>query len=266
MMVYEYELRKNYKFKKAGEQRGKEFIAFSFRNLFPIPNEETKRIPSVQISSGDIDLELEIPAKIKLNTILIIIHIEQLKLILTKNRKNRLLQTIFSGDKPFLYEQLVSAEMQKVAGNIFEVHAPEALSDFYLKLRAEELIYLFFVELLKRENKHNYPINNTDVKKIYMIRNQIISDLSSPPNLSVLTNIGNMSESKMNRLFKQIFGYTIYNYYQLMRMQEAARLIKVERLTVSEVGYKMGFTNLSQFTRIFEQHVGMKPKKYSMLT
>jgi AraC-like DNA-binding protein len=46
-------------------------------------------------------------------------------------------------------------------------------------------------------------------------------------------------------------------------MQEAARLLKDKRLTVSEVGYQLGFTNLSHFTRVFEQHTGMKPKKYS---
>ncbi|WP_394350737.1 AraC family transcriptional regulator [Chitinophaga tropicalis] len=29
------------------------------------------------------------------------------------------------------------------------------------------------------------------------------------------------------------------------------------------VGYQPGFTNLSHFSRVFEQHIGMKPKKYS---
>jgi len=29
------------------------------------------------------------------------------------------------------------------------------------------------------------------------------------------------------------------------------------------VGYQLGFTNLSHFSRVFEQHTGKKPKKYS---
>jgi len=32
---------------------------------------------------------------------------------------------------------------------------------------------------------------------------------------------------------------------------------------VSDVGYQMGFTNLSHFSRVFEEHIGMKPKQYS---
>ena len=33
-------------------------------------------------------------------------------------------------------------------------------------------------------------------------------------------------------------------------------------LTVSETGYKLGFTNLSHFGRVFEKHFLMKPKRY----
>jgi transcriptional regulator GlxA family with amidase domain len=58
---------------------------------------------------------------------------------------------------------------------------------------------------------------------------------------------------------------TIFDYYQTLRMQEAARLLKEQHLTVSEVGYQVGFTNLSHFARVFEQHLGLKPKKYSAL-
>jgi AraC-like DNA-binding protein len=73
-----------------------------------------------------------------------------------------------------------------------------------------------------------------------------------------------MSVSKIKRLFKQIFGTSIFNYYQNFRMQEAARLLREKKLTVSEVGYQMGFTNLSHFSKVFEEHIGMKPKKYSL--
>jgi len=45
-------------------------------------------------------------------------------------------------------------------------------------------------------------------------------------------------------------------------MNEAARLLREEGLSVSEAGYQMGFENLGHFTRVFEKHIGKKPKKY----
>lgn len=73
-----------------------------------------------------------------------------------------------------------------------------------------------------------------------------------------------MNELKMRNIFKQVFGMGMYDYYQYMRMKEAARLLKEERLSVSEAGYQLGFENLSHFSRVFERHIGIKPKKYSM--
>jgi len=73
-----------------------------------------------------------------------------------------------------------------------------------------------------------------------------------------------MSEPKLRKLFKQTFGKGVFEYYQTARMQEATKLLKERRMTVSEVGYQLGFTNLSHFSRVFEQHTGMKPKKFSV--
>jgi AraC-like DNA-binding protein len=46
-------------------------------------------------------------------------------------------------------------------------------------------------------------------------------------------------------------------------MQEAARLLKANELSVSEVGYQTGFSNLSHFSRTFEKYIGMKLKRYA---
>jgi transcriptional regulator GlxA family with amidase domain len=72
-----------------------------------------------------------------------------------------------------------------------------------------------------------------------------------------------MSPTKLKRLFKQIFGNSIFSYYQASRIKQAAHLLKQENLSVSDVGYELGFTNLSHFSRVFAAHIGMKPKQYS---
>jgi AraC-like DNA-binding protein len=83
------------------------------------------------------------------------------------------------------------------------------------------------------------------------------------PVIKELAVCANMSPSKLKRLFKQIFGDSIFSYYQVFRMKEATRLLKEEKLSVSDVGYQLGFTNLSHFSSVFKEHIGMKPKQYS---
>ncbi|QJD80357.1 helix-turn-helix transcriptional regulator [Spirosoma rhododendri] len=91
----------------------------------------------------------------------------------------------------------------------------------------------------------------------------MIGNLVEAPPLTELAQLVGMSLSKLKRLFRQVFGCGPYGYYQTMRMNEAASLLREKRLSVSEVGYALGFSNLSHFSRVFEEHIGMKPKKFS---
>jgi AraC-like DNA-binding protein len=139
----------------------------------------------------------------------------------------------------------------------------DALSDFYIRIKVLELLYLLFRRLSIRENKSYRAINNTDAEKLMMIRNEILNDLSSAPVLNELAQMAAMSETKLNQLFKQTFGDSIYNYFQKVRMEEAVFLLKQANRSVSEAGYELGFSNLSHFSRLFKKHYGMTPKKYS---
>lgn len=272
MMISQCEFKEEMIIKRAGGNSRKDEITFSFRNLFQQDKTQNpdgltlKRsiaMPSVQVSAGDIDIEVIIPEKTKINTIVITIHMDLLKSWINNKAENKFLNTITLSDKPYLYDQIISNEIEQVASKIALVNDKEELSHFYLKLKTEEMIYLFLSELSKRETITNYPLNVADVKAMYAIKETLCSDLSNPPDLTHLAFISNMSESKMNKLFKQIFGNSIYNYYQALRMNEAAYLIREEKLSVSETGYRLGFSNLSHFSRIFEKHIGLKPKKYS---
>ena len=271
MMVHQYELEEDVTLKRMATREGNGTITFSFRNVLnpaddrkgSTPN--SKVMPSVQVSSGDIDLDMFFPAKAKINTIIIGTQVSFLRDLMNKEESSPLLQTILSGNQPYLYEEIISLEIQRVAAEIAAASVPDQLHDFYFKLKAQELIYLFFVELVKRDHIDTYPLKVADVRILYAVRDKLLSDLSRAPNLPELAHFAGMSESKLKRLFRQIFGNSIYNYYQAFRMNEAAYLIKEQKLSISETGYQLGFTNLSHFTRIFERHMGHKPKKYSTI-
>ncbi|MBO9585768.1 MAG: helix-turn-helix transcriptional regulator [Flavobacterium sp.] len=270
MMISQCEFKEEMTIRRAGGDSRKDEITFSFRNLFQQdyknPANRSVLIPSVQVSAGDIDVEILIPKQTRINTIVITIHMDLLKAWINAQDENKFLASITLRDKPYLYDHIISNEIQQVANKIALTDEKQQLSHFYLKLKTEEMIYLFLSELSKRESVTNYPLNVSDVKTMYAIKDSLSADLSNPPDLASLASSWNMSESKMNKLFKQIFGNSIYNYYQVLRMNEAAYLIREEKLSVSETGYRLGFSNLSHFSRIFEKHIGMKPKKYSAVS
>nr|WP_302850469.1 AraC family transcriptional regulator [Chryseobacterium sp. SSA4.19] len=137
------------------------------------------------------------------------------------------------------------------------------LSEAYYKLKSLELLYLLFKNLSKRQHVIHQSLRSNEIAGLYRVRDVISSSLEQPLTQEDLVKISGMNILKLRKLFTQVFGKGIYEYSQYLRMQEAARLIRDKHLSVSETGYQLGFTNLSYFGRLFEQHFGMKPKKWS---
>lgn len=269
MMIRDCELNDDILTRRNAAPTPHETIIMSFNNVLPSKDNTSgqtniQNIPSVQIGKGRLNFEAFYPSHTKFRSILLTIDTPNLKELLGSQTENPILKTILESEQPVIFEASVSPQIYKTALEITENDIPEILHAFYFRLKAEELICLLFAELLKRENSSIQTLNETDVEKIYKIKDKILAQLYIPPVLNDLAQEAGMSQSKLKRLFKQIFGESIFNYYQNFRMREAARLLKAHKLTVSEVGYEMGFTNLSHFTRVFEEHIGMKPKKYSV--
>jgi transcriptional regulator GlxA family with amidase domain len=140
----------------------------------------------------------------------------------------------------------------------------ETFKLFFLRVKSEELICRLLMELEKRNGDRLYDLNVHDIQTLYGLKEQILGHLDKPPVIKELAISAAMSPTKLKRLFKQIFGKSIFNYYQEFRMKEAALLLEKNNMSVSEVGYTLGFINLSHFAKVFEEHIGVKPKKFCL--
>ncbi|SFM88072.1 AraC-type DNA-binding protein [Chitinophaga sp. YR627] len=273
LIVRQYELKEEWMLDRGISEDGNEFVVFSFQNVYhakeTIRNHKLQApsggmlLPSVQIATTDFNYEL-LPANRKVNSIVVTVHVDYLRALLQPKTENTFLQVILAGTQPFLFEEILSPGIQDIAAAIVMADPPKELQEYYYKIKAEELIYLLLVELLKRQDTSMQKLNAADIRKILEVKTSILSNIETPPVIADLVKLSGMSESKLKRLFKQIFGNSIFNYYQAFRMKEAAYLIKEEKISVSEAGYRLGFSNLSHFTRLFETHIGVKPKKYSL--
>lgn len=271
LMIHNYQLLVALEGQKKSDPLKKDIIVFSFRNVFKgddveknnfnTPPKSKGETTAVQVSTCDMNVSFSYPPNTIINSLVISVHKEfLLDLIYTFNEKS-LLQKIILNDKPFLYEEFVSPAIRAIASKISLTDINSELSVFSLRIRCEELIYYFLLEFLKRKSLDYYPLNPADVKLVYQVRDNLLSDLSITPNLSEIAKFSGISESKLNRIFKQIFGSPIYNYHQKIRISEASKLLE-GHMTVSEVGYKLGFSNLSHFTKLFKRYIGENPKTF----
>lgn len=273
VVIHQYVLREDLTIKRNSSGNGNDLITvFFYSNEQPVEiaynNDANVRFSqrdesAIQITSNDLSSTIRFPAHHQINYVVVGIKAPRLKTLLGVNNLNPVLQTIATSGNSFLYFESMTAEMKLLLKNLAAINMSDSLSAFYMQIKVQELLYLLFHKLSLRESMPHQNINSADVERLLYVRNEILKDLSVPPVLRELSQMAAMSETKLKQLFKQTFGNTIYNYYQQARMEEAAFLLKQGRHSVAEVGYELGFSNLSHFSRLFEKHYGLNPKRFS---
>ncbi len=68
-----------------------------------------------------------------------------------------------------------------------------------------------------------------------------------------------MSVSSLNRHFRAVTGMSPLEYHKCIRLQEARRLLLAEGTDVAGVGYSVGYSSTSQFTREYRRLFGEPP-------
>jgi DNA-binding response OmpR family regulator len=93
---------------------------------------------------------------------------------------------------------------------------------------------------------------------------KIINENLSNPGLSVemLAANAGMSRVHMHRKLKELTNQSPRDFIKGIRLKQAATLLSSKKLTISEVAYATGFSNLSHFSNSFRDFYGMSPKEY----
>ena len=82
-------------------------------------------------------------------------------------------------------------------------------------------------------------------------------------NVSALSERTGLGGKLVYRKVKQLTGLTPVEYLRTLRLRKAAALLRENRYTVSEVMYRVGFTNASYFSKCFQAEFGTTPRHYA---
>lgn len=268
LCIHQYSLKQSFVLKrKAGKSSEQLTVKFDGRRLplksNGVPGESLFTNTSgceVEFGTANFFSELTVPPDQQILFIVIGTTREALMNSLNLGTEAISMARMLRNNKSFMLQERLSPEMERALKQLSQITPTAPLAHLVYETKTQELIYLLFLKLLARQAGEAVMVNPTDVATLYSVRAAILNDLSIVPELPKLAADACMSQSKLKQLFNQIFGQSIYNYYQAERMDKAASLLHY--FSVSETGYKVGFTNLSHFTQLFEKHHHIKPKKY----
>jgi len=152
--------------------------------------------------------------------------------------------------------------MQEVVEEKDESSNPMRLA--IIQNRIMLLIERFFLRLYerKRNSLFHVPLSKTDIDRVMQVEAALTKDIFEPaPTISQLARMVSISESKLKKDFKLIYGMPVYEYFQKVRMQAAKDKLLSGGHSVKEVAMELGYSNLSNFTIAFKKEFGLLPSK-----
>lgn len=106
---------------------------------------------------------------------------------------------------------------------------------------------------------HKFLSNEADREKISKAREILLQHIGEPITIKELSRKVAINECYLKKGFKEMFGTTIFDFYQSQRMEHAKYLLYEKGLTVTDVSALLGYSSISHFSTAFKKHTGLKP-------
>jgi len=130
--------------------------------------------------------------------------------------------------------------------------------------RLSGIIHLMekFLHSFLRQEQAALPrtVKKNDLESMQHVEQILSSRLEGFPSLESLAQEVFMSTSKLKNLFKQVYGHTLYDYYNKSRLQRAKDLLLTGQCSIKQAGSEIGFSNLSHFAKAFRKEFGILPR------
>src|SRR5258706_7873099 len=93
--------------------------------------------------------------------------------------------------------------------------------------------------------------NEEDREKIIRSREIMIQHIGEPITIKELSRKVAINECYLKKGFKELFGTTIFDFYQQQRMEHAKYLLYEKSLSVTNVSDLLGYSSISHFSAAF---------------
>lgn len=162
-----------------------------------------------------------------------------------------------------LIRQVIVDEMIQayIKSLLFYFKNPSLVTEELISLKIKELILLL---VRTEENAQKIKMifqelfSPTRINFLEVIESNLYENLS----LQELASLCQMSLASFNRKFKSIFKESPGSYLKKEKIEKAKKLLAGTDLRVTEISWECGFGEVSHFTKVFKNMIGVAPLKF----
>jgi AraC family transcriptional regulator len=122
-----------------------------------------------------------------------------------------------------------------------------ALENIFMNAKVHELL-LYSLECLVDDKEEGFACkflaDETGRDRIYQARDILLQHIGDPITIKELSRKVAMNECYLKKGFKEVFGTTIFDFYQQQRMEHAKYLLYEKGLSVTDVSALLGYSSI----------------------
>jgi len=138
----------------------------------------------------------------------------------------------------------------------------ESLENIFINAQTQMLL-LYSMDCMAGDGEDSFTCkflaNEADREKIALAREILLEHISEPLTIKELSRKAAINECYLKKGFKEMYGTTIFDFFQSQRMEHAKYLLYEKGLSVTDVSALLGYSSISHFSTAFKKHTGLKP-------
>lgn len=173
------------------------------------------------------------------------------------------LLTLLSNRHEDFCHVLNAAPFEAEADRIFKACVAEQEAGLPYSAERQASLLCELLILIYRQNPALFSSeNNKSISIIWKIQCRFEQNYQEKFSLRLLAEEYHMSPCYLSHLFKSATGYSIMQYLTMCRLSVSRQLLSETDMSVTEIVYATGFSDSSNFSRLFKREMACSPLEY----
>ena len=153
----------------------------------------------------------------------------------------------------------ITKEMYFIISQIINCNRTGIYKRMFLESKVIELLLLQLEQINSESEDRSIDLKKQDIDKMYAVKEILDTDFKGNHTLLELAHSVGTNEFMLKKGFKELFGTTVFGYWNDLRMKTAKIMLQDEGLSVQEVSRKIVYKNPQHFTTAFKKQFGVPP-------
>jgi len=152
----------------------------------------------------------------------------------------------------------ISLEMRRTVSEMIQPGLTGQLQK--IQMESAALMYITLVaRALEQEPPPANVVSNAERDAAVAIFERLSTSLQEPLTLSELAAETGISEKRLNWVFREIYGGTVFEVLRDARLKIAREMLETVDAPIKTVAWDVGYAHVSNFNRAFSKMFGVTP-------